>query len=513
MANNRRNPELHCIMTNSNYRVFVLDREGKPLMPTTRFGKVRRMLKSGMAKAVRTKPFTIQLLYEPATHIVQPVVLGIDPGRTNIGVCAVCEDGQVLFSAEIKTRNKEIPGLMANRKMHRGASRGGERLKRKRRAKKHGTTTDRWNPRNLPGCEEPVPVKDIRNTESRFMNRARPEEWLTPTAAQLLRTHENVVALVSKILPVSEVSIEINRFAFMKLDDPAVRGAAYQRGPMHGFSSVREAIETIQGGRCLLCGKPIEHLHHAVPRSQNGMNTIENLAGLCADCHDKVHKDAAAAASLKKRKKGTKKKHAGASVLNQIMPQLLERLGAVFPVTVTEGRRTKAFREAHGIPKAHAADAYCIACAALAAQRITGAPKNPFAVKQYRRHDRANIKAQTQRVYRLDGRIVARNRHKAAGQTEDSLAEWHAKAVQKHGRREADRMRSRLTVSKSSRRYNNRSRILPGAVFLHQGKRCILKGQQNRGKRYTFENMPKGEEPAYAADCTVIAKNTGLVFT
>ena len=114
--------------------------------------------------------------------------------------------------------------------MHRQASGRGERLARKHIAKTHGTLADRWNPRILPGCEDPVPVKDIRNTESRFMNRKRPKGWLTPTATQLLRTHENIVSLASKILPVSEISIELNRFAFMKLDDPKIRGAAYQRG-------------------------------------------------------------------------------------------------------------------------------------------------------------------------------------------------------------------------------------------------------------------------------------------
>lgn len=41
--------------------VYVLDRNGEPLMPTCRYGKVRRMLKSGQAKAVDTLPFTIQL--------------------------------------------------------------------------------------------------------------------------------------------------------------------------------------------------------------------------------------------------------------------------------------------------------------------------------------------------------------------------------------------------------------------------------------------------------------------
>lgn len=59
----------------SNYKVFVLDKDSEPLMPTTRFSKVHRMLKEGKAKVVTSKPFTIQLCYEPETHIVLKVAV------------------------------------------------------------------------------------------------------------------------------------------------------------------------------------------------------------------------------------------------------------------------------------------------------------------------------------------------------------------------------------------------------------------------------------------------------
>ena len=45
--------------------VYVLDIDGQPLMPTTRFGKVRRLLRDKKAKVVKRCPFTIKLLYEP----------------------------------------------------------------------------------------------------------------------------------------------------------------------------------------------------------------------------------------------------------------------------------------------------------------------------------------------------------------------------------------------------------------------------------------------------------------
>ena len=65
--------------------VYVLDKNGQPLMPTQRGNRVRILLKQGLAKVVRQKPFTIQLLYEIENTQIQPLYGGTDPGRTNIG--------------------------------------------------------------------------------------------------------------------------------------------------------------------------------------------------------------------------------------------------------------------------------------------------------------------------------------------------------------------------------------------------------------------------------------------
>jgi len=89
-----------------NY-VYVLAKDGKPLMPTTRYAKVRRMLKEVKCKAVRSKPFTIQLLYE-STKYTQPLTLGVDPGRNNIGASVTDEEGKEVFSGILETRNKAI---------------------------------------------------------------------------------------------------------------------------------------------------------------------------------------------------------------------------------------------------------------------------------------------------------------------------------------------------------------------------------------------------------------------
>jgi len=73
--------------------VYVLSKNGKPLMPTTRCGHVRWLLKNKKARVVERVPFTIRLSYD-TEEITQDLYMGIDPGRTNIGV-SVCRDNGV----------------------------------------------------------------------------------------------------------------------------------------------------------------------------------------------------------------------------------------------------------------------------------------------------------------------------------------------------------------------------------------------------------------------------------
>lgn len=48
--------------------VYVLDKDGNPLMPTRRYGKVRHLLKEGKAVVVRRDPFT-----NPINRLVLPI--------------------------------------------------------------------------------------------------------------------------------------------------------------------------------------------------------------------------------------------------------------------------------------------------------------------------------------------------------------------------------------------------------------------------------------------------------
>ena len=462
--------------------VYVLGMDGKPLMPTKRYGWVRRALRDGRAVPVKTVPFTIRLTYQPKTKEVQKVRIAPDPGRTNPGLAAVREDGKCLFRAKCTTRNKEIPKLMFKRARARMASRSGERKARKRLAKSHRTTFETPMERKLPGYQNGVVVvKDIINTEAKFNNRKREAGWLTPTARQLLQTHEQLMKLMEEILPVDSGALEYNIFDFVKMENPKVKPWEYGHGPLHGYKGdLRKAVIAVQKNRCLICGaEGIDHVHHIKPEGDRGSNTIGNCAGLCKKCHNRVHTEEGFSKILLTKKEGFNKKYHALSIINQIMGRFTDFCTDRYKeVVAIKGYDTKKYRAEHNLPKDHDIDAYVIAAITLGIEEPDRDMPPCYEIRQFRNHDRAIIKSQPYRTYYLDGKKVAQNRHPATsveraedGSTKNkkqifpALDEWYEKEVAKVGEKEARRKLSRLTVKPSYRRYNDTKRVLPGAVF------------------------------------------------
>lgn len=501
--------------------IYVLGIDGKPQMPTRRRRHMNKLLNTGKARIAEHVPFTIQLLYENKP-VLQPIMMAEDPGRTNIGAAVVGLKGQLYLQAVVETRNKEIRKLMDKRRTCRRASRNGERKARQRRAKRFGTMLKAGMlMRKLPqyGEDKFITCHVIRNTKARFCNRKRPKGWVTPTVEQLIRTHINLVHKMQKFLPITDVAIEVNRFAFMLLEDPSIAGVDFQQGPLKGYSTVNDAIFDQQDGQCLLCGQPIEHYHHIVPRSKNGSNTLENIVGLCRHCHDAVHKDEDVQKALKNKKSGLMKKYAALSALNHAIPfiykRLVEEFGEEHVFTCT-GRETAIARHSLGYTKTkknqlHEVDAYCIALLALgctAAELPTF--EHVYQIKQFRRQNRANINNQRERSYYYEGRLVAKNRKDRVEQKDDSLEIWYQKMVQQYDEKEAQRRRSVLQVKKSTRYYNTPGRVAPGAVFYCNGKRHVLNGQITNGKYFKAVGDAKTNHPA--KKCRIVSQNEGLVF-
>ena len=82
--------------------VYVLNKDGKPLMPTKRYAKIRILRKRGLLKIVSVKPFIVQLLYD-TKNITQDVTLGIDSGYLNIGFSAITEKQELMNTMEVLT--------------------------------------------------------------------------------------------------------------------------------------------------------------------------------------------------------------------------------------------------------------------------------------------------------------------------------------------------------------------------------------------------------------------------
>ena len=501
--------------------IYVLGIDGKPQMPTNRKVRVRSLFKSGMAKIVDTVPFTMQLLYENKP-VLQPITIAEDPGRTNIGAAVLTQLGDLVFSAVVETRNKSIKKLMSDRKAHRQASRHGERKARQRLAKKYKSMIKAGMiMRKLPqyAADKFVTCKVIKNTEARFCNRKRMPDWLTPTVNHLVQTHINLIKKVEKYLPITDVAIEVNRFAFMQMENPDASGVDFQNGPLKGFDDVKAAIREQQHGKCLMCKNDIEHFHHIIPRSKGGSNTIQNQVGLCKKCHAKVHTDAEFQAKLKDKKDGLIKKYGALSALNQAVPFICKELLKIYGaehVHFCTGKDTSLIRSSLGYDKTkdnqmHEVDAYCICLAAIGADK-TKRPdfNNVFKIKQFRRQDRSIINYQRERTYYLDGKKIATNRKPRFEQKGDALSDWYSEQVKLKGKKYADKLTGRITVKKSTRGYNSKDRVMPGTIFYYCGKRLVLSGQTTRGKYYKAYGDPKTNYPA--AKCQIYKHNKGFVF-
>ena len=242
--------------------VYVISKDGKPLMPTNRHGKVKHLLKDGKAKVVRRCPFTIKLTYDTTTY-VQDVTLGVDTGAKHIGIACVSND-KVLYQSQVELRD-DIKTKMDDRR----------KFRRNRRQRK------------------------TRYRKPRFLNRAnsKREDRLPPSVKHKVQSHIDEIEFCKKILPVNKLVLEVSQFDTHLLKNPSlisekVKHWGYQKGFNYGFSSRKEAVLNRDGYKCQHCGKKNCRLevHHITYRSNGGTDDENNLITLCKECHDNIHK-------------------------------------------------------------------------------------------------------------------------------------------------------------------------------------------------------------------------------
>ena len=470
-----------------DYYVYVVDIDGTPLMPTKRYGKVKALLKEGKAVPICNHPFTIRLKYK-STGYTQPVHVGIDTGRENIGIAASDDDGNCLFMANVETKNKSIKTKMDKRRGYRREKRSHKRQRKQRKAasknqqmkkadgqdsRHHGTKQYPYREVSYPGAEEPVRHKVIQGKEAKFNNRHRPEGWLTPSARQLVQMHEKALRFVMKFLPVSDVCVERVSFDLAKLQNVSIKKWQYSKGPLYGYKSANDYIDAQQHGKCLICGsKRITHHHHFLHRSEGGSDKVKNIVGLCDECHDRVHKDVN---------------------LNDMN------------FHITAGRETAQTRDTFGLEKDHCLDAFAISLSGREVTHITLC-RHIWTLRRFKKKSNNLINSRGARTYWYNGECVAVNRHKAIEQNAedvdtgkkknaDSLEEYMAKYEKQYGKEMAARHIHELAVKPAKRIYTvqksgKRVRYHPGDVIIYEKtnrtpvKRRKLDGEGNTVRTY-----------------------------
>ena len=379
--------------------VYVINKNGQPLMPTENHAKVRVLLKSGKAKVVKKCPFTIQLLYDSTNH-TQKVTLGVDSGSRHIGISATTKD-KVLFEADVELRN-DIVDLLSTRR----------ELRHSRRNRK------------------------IRYRKPRFDNRKRKDGWLAPSVQQKVDSHLTMIEKVRKILPISDIVAEVASFDIQKIKNPSISGAEYQQGEQLDFWNVREYVLFRDGHTCQCCkGKSkdkILNMHHIESR-KTGCDAPNNLITLCETCHTGYHKGTV---------KLPKTIHRGMSFRDAAFMGIARwafynKLKEIYPnVSLTYGYITKHTRIENDLPKDHYIDARC----------ISGNPKaissgEVFYYKKVRCHNRKIHKAKI-----LKGGIKKRNQapYEVKGFRLYDKVLWKGQKCFIYGRRSTGRMDLRL---------------------------------------------------------------------
>lgn len=299
-------------------KVYVLNKDGEPLMPTERYGAVRRWLRDNKARVINLCPFTIRLQRDSENN-TQEVIIGLDTGAVNVGCSAVSKD-KCLYASETKLRTD------ISKKMQRRA-----KYRRNRRTRK------------------------VRYREARFDNR-KSKRQLPPSLQSKADSTVKVVRQLSYILPISKVRVEIAKFDTQKLQNPDIQGKEYQKGVTEGYDNVRAYVFERDSYTCQICKKQggILQTHHIKQRKDNGSDRPDNMVTVHKDCHKQFH---LGEIQHKFRKPKDYKVETQVTILKDF---IVKELRNSFDVEVTFGHITKRNRMRLNLPKSHCFDAVAI---------------------------------------------------------------------------------------------------------------------------------------------------------
>lgn len=328
-------------------RVFVLSKDGQPLMPCHP-ARARELLSKGRAVVARQVPFTIRLKDRTlAESEVDGVQLRIDPGSKGTGLALTDEKKEVDEHGAVVTVRR---GLVAVELQHRGdqihrcmQQRAGYRRRRR-----------------SANCRYRAP---------RSNNRVHPTGWLAPSLRHRVDTTFSQATRLCRYAPITEIHVE--RVVFdthsMSAGRP-LKGTEYQQGTL-AETNARAHLHARWNSACAYCdasGVPL-NIEHLRPRSRGGSSRISNLVLACVPCNEAkgskpvevflAHRPERLAKILQQVKTPLH----DAAAMNATRWQLTEALGELGkPVHAWSGGRTKWNRSAMGLEKTHTLDALCV---------------------------------------------------------------------------------------------------------------------------------------------------------
>jgi 5-methylcytosine-specific restriction endonuclease McrA len=315
-------------------RVFVLDKNKKPLMPCHPT-RARILLTKGKAAVYQQVPFTIILSTREGGDC-QDLSLKIDPGSKMTGVALVADfikTTQVIWAAHLKHRGAFIKKALDQRR----AIRRGRRY------------------------------RHTRYRAPRFANRTRPSEWLPPSIQSRVDNIFHLSKKLSLIASITSIAVETVRFDMQKLEYPEISGVEYQKGTLFGYE-VREYLLEKWGRKCVYCKATDVRLEidHILAKSSGGTNAVGNLAICCRNCNEKKGNQALQTfikdpAHIQQILSSSKRSLKDAAAVNASRLAVGKALGSLaIPLSYWSGGQTKYNRFMQNLAKDHWIDAACV---------------------------------------------------------------------------------------------------------------------------------------------------------
>jgi 5-methylcytosine-specific restriction endonuclease McrA len=458
--------------------VFTRDRLGVAGHPTKRVDMVRKLLKRKQVRitggGLSGKPVVVVFLnkeFDPDRTVDRKFINIIDPRYSRIGF-AVCEvTGSrlvVLYKGDMETFISDIKSRITERRSYRRMRRYISRYKKRRLSARQGRVLTKFKkPRN------------IRSTDR-----------LSATLRHAVDIHLNMYSLLQSLCPSpvyqTERVIEDNTFDTRAMTWGPASGREYQESP-------RQA-ETEK--KCLICGETRDlQRHHLIQRKQNGTDVRENLIYLCRSCHEDIH-----AGRVYLPVKGVNQWRA-LGTMNAVAG-ILNQVSGLRHVTASDMALARKTLE---IEKGHANDAVAAGVAYSRCQEVVDTGSY-LSLKKTRRHNRARVHAVRDRLYKIDGRVVAKNRRKRTDQKETSFAELSLDD------------RKRVTVYPGVKILNPLRENMPaisGDIWVHKqtGKRFVANGVVARNYIYSPDLKGITGKPYISPDqCRRVLRSEGVAI-